>query len=556
MRLFCVTRMRALTLKFVAGVCFAAVMGAMAAPADARTRHRRAPGYTPPYAAMVVDANTGRVLYAKNEHALRHPASITKVMTLYMLFEQLERGKLRLDSDIAISANAASQPPTKMGLRPGSTISVDNAIRALVTRSANDIAVALAEAMGGDEERFAAMMTRKAQSLGMTRTNFANASGLPDSEQVTTAHDLTILGRAVQDRFPKYYPYFSIHAFQYGRGSIRNHNKLLGRIEGVDGIKTGYTRLSGFNLLTSAKRDGRRIVGVVLGGRSGGQRDQIMADLVEEHIDRGSKTRSSTMVAEAATPEPEPAPAPVRRAEPVRQPEPVRVAEVARQAEPSRSLERQLDAEAARPFGLVAFAPADRARPAVISGAGRDDSATASIRTATPATLDGSTRSSATGASSTPSTLRWVSGPRGIVTGQATRGREGELMPPAGIPEESTRVSRLAPMQAAPVQVAAVHAPAPVLAPAKAIAAKDSVRDGVLIQIGATDDQDKANELLARARSQGRSALASARPFTEKVQKGGETLWRARFAGLDADGAEAACKTLKKSGFGCFTTRN
>ena len=174
-------------------------------------------GETSNFAAIVVDANTGHTLYGRNENELRHPASITKVMTLYLLFEQLERGRLHLDTEIPVSAHAAGQSPTKLGLRAGSTISVDNAIKAVVTRSANDMAVAIAEAVGGDEQTFAAMMTRKAHALGMTHTEYHNASGLPHAEQWTSAHDLSILGRAIQERFPRYYAFFSTHVF-YFRG--------------------------------------------------------------------------------------------------------------------------------------------------------------------------------------------------------------------------------------------------------------------------------------------------------------------------------------------------
>ena len=236
-------------------------------PAEARRRRWTRSSYSPPYAAIVVDANTGQILHANNADSLRHPASLTKIMTLYLLFEQIEAGKLKLDSRLSVSSDAARQSPTKLGLRPGSTIEVEDAIKGLVTRSANDAAVVIAEAIGGDEDRFARMMTRKAQSLGMSRTVYRNASGLPDHEQVTTARDQALLGRAIQDRFPRYYRYFAT-ASSYRGVAIRNHNHLLGRVEGVDGIKTGYTRDSGFNLVTSVKRDSRHIVAVVLGGAS------------------------------------------------------------------------------------------------------------------------------------------------------------------------------------------------------------------------------------------------------------------------------------------------
>ena len=281
---FCRSRFRLLPAVFAA----TALLAGLTSPADAR-RHaaaRTGGGYNPPYAAMVVDVKTGRTLHAVNEDALRHPASITKVMTLYMLFEQLERGRMQLDSPLTISANAAAQAPSKLGLRPGSTITVEDAILAIVTKSANDVACAIGENIAGSEPKFAEMMTRKAQSLGMTRTHYANASGLPDADQITTARDLTILARAVQDRFPRYFRYFQTRSFAFRGRTIGNHNHLLGRVEGVDGIKTGYTRDSGFNLMTSARADNRQIVAIVLGGKSGGSRDAIMADLVRNALPR------------------------------------------------------------------------------------------------------------------------------------------------------------------------------------------------------------------------------------------------------------------------------
>jgi D-alanyl-D-alanine carboxypeptidase len=256
-------------------------------------RHYRAQSHedadNPRFAAIVIDGNSGSTLFARNEHALRHPASVTKVMTLYLLFEQLENGRFRLDSPLMISAHAAAQAPTKLGLSPGRTIEVEDAIKAVVTKSANDIAVVIAENIAGDEETFAEMMTAKAHGLGMTHTHYANASGLPNDQQITTAYDLALLGRAIQDRFPAYFNYFSTPAFVY-RGRVhRNHNHLLGQIRGVDGIKTGYTRDSGFNLLTSVHRNGISLVAVVLGGRTAASRDRTMAGLIKKNADGGAK---------------------------------------------------------------------------------------------------------------------------------------------------------------------------------------------------------------------------------------------------------------------------
>src|SRR6201747_1520613 len=203
--------------------------------------------YSPAFSSIIVDANSGATLSANNPDGLRHPASLTKIMTLYLLFERLDAGKLKLDSAMDVSARASEQAPTKLGLRPGQSIKVEDAIKGLVTRSANDAAVVIAEAIAGDEDDFAKLMTRKARGLGMTRTVYRNASGLPDDQQVTTARDQATLGRAIQDRFPRYYRYFSTSAFNYHGQWIRHHNKLLGSAEGLDGIKPRYTRVRAFH---------------------------------------------------------------------------------------------------------------------------------------------------------------------------------------------------------------------------------------------------------------------------------------------------------------------
>jgi D-alanyl-D-alanine carboxypeptidase len=320
---------------------------------------------------MVIDAKTGRMLHGVNENALRHPASITKVMTLYMLFEQMERGRFRMDSPLRVSSYAASRPPSKIGVDAGETIEVEDAIKALITKSANDVAVVVAENIAGDEDTFAEQMTRRARSLGMTRTVFQNASGLPDAEQVTTARDLTILARAIQERFPRQYQMFQTRNFAYAGRNYRNHNKLLGRVEGVDGIKTGYTRMSGFNLMTSAKADGRHIVSIVLGGRSGRVRDNIMAGLVVAHLPRASSGPRTSLVAQV--PETERQPETQRTVErtPERASERVRVAvaEPVRAAEPAaapapqpvpvaRPVARPIDLASARPISASAAADA------------------------------------------------------------------------------------------------------------------------------------------------------------------------------------------------------
>ena len=235
----------------------------------------------PRYAAIVVDASTGEVLYQKNADSQRYPASISKVMTLYLTFEALATGRLHPNDRIVVSAHAASMAPSKLGLHPGESISVEDAIHAIAVHSANDMAVAMAEKIGGSESRFAAMMTLKARQLGMTNTNYDNASGLPDPRQISTARDIAILSRAVMRDFPQYYRYFSLQSFTYDGHVMTNHNRMLGRTPGVDGLKTGYIAASGFNLAASAVRDHHRLIVVVLGGSSTAARDAHVADLFD-----------------------------------------------------------------------------------------------------------------------------------------------------------------------------------------------------------------------------------------------------------------------------------
>ncbi|MDO9222259.1 MAG: D-alanyl-D-alanine carboxypeptidase family protein [Caulobacter sp.] len=249
---------------------------AIAAPAPYLTL----PATESKYAAIVVDANTGEVLYAKRADSPRYPASITKVMTLYLAFEAISEGRLKPTDLITVSARAASQPPTKLGLAAGEQITVDDAMKAIAVKSANDMAVALAEHMGGTEQRFAALMTLRGQELGMSNTRFVNASGLPDSRQISTARDIAIMSRAVMRDFPQYYSFFSLRSFTFRGVTMNNHNRLLGQMWGVDGLKTGYTNASGYNLAASAVRDGRRLIAVVLGGRSTVTRDDHVEDLL------------------------------------------------------------------------------------------------------------------------------------------------------------------------------------------------------------------------------------------------------------------------------------
>jgi D-alanyl-D-alanine carboxypeptidase len=232
------------------------------------------------YAAILVDAGNREVLYANGADLIRHPASITKIMTLFLAFDEIDAGRLRLTDRVPISRFAASQRPSRLGLPPGQSISVEDAIRVIAVKSANDIAVAMAEKIGGTEANFAAMMTRKARSIGMRNTLFVNASGLPDKRHVTTARDIALLSSALIRTHPRDYAYFSQQKFEYEKLKFANHNKLLGKLPGMDGIKTGYTVDAGFTLAASAVRNGRRLIAVVLGEPSLAARDRDVTALL------------------------------------------------------------------------------------------------------------------------------------------------------------------------------------------------------------------------------------------------------------------------------------
>ena len=276
-------------------VWFLLVVVVLGAPGAASARQE---------ASILVDHESGAVLVARNADESVIPASLTKMMTLYLTFRALEAGQIDLSSRIKVSSRAAAMPPTKLGLTPGGTIEVENAILGLVTRSANDAASVLAEALGGSEDRFAMAMTRTARKLGMTRTVFRNASGLPNGEQRTTARDLARLASRLISDYPGYYRYFASRSFSYRGRSHPNHNRLLGVYPGMDGLKTGYTRASGFNLAASAVRDGRRLVAVVIGGRTAGARDAAMVDLLDLGFERVRRRDPVLVAAKEAEPPP------------------------------------------------------------------------------------------------------------------------------------------------------------------------------------------------------------------------------------------------------------
>ncbi|MXQ11101.1 SPOR domain-containing protein [Microvirga makkahensis] len=481
---------------------------AFSAPAEAARRKASSRGgYNPPAASIVVDAKTGKILQGENIDAPRIPASITKVMSLYLLFEQLEQGRITTNTPLTVSEYAASQPPTKLGLRPGSTIEVEDAIKAMVTLSANDVSVVVAENIAGSEDAFARMMTRKAKELGMSSTEFYNPHGLPHSPpNITTARDLSILGRAIQDRFPRYFAYFDTRSFQFGKRTIRGHNRLLGKVNGVDGIKTGYTRLSGFNLLTSVNTGSRSLVAVVLGGRSAAARDKKMASLIDSYLPRAyAGARIAPPVVERGA-------------------QTTQIASAAPEATIAPAAPPTIPVPERKPLDLNSL------RPVVAS-------ATGASSTTTP---------------SSTASVRWQKGAEPLpLNAQAY----------AALPAQPPKISasQRAALQAKieaktpasektqPTKVASLNAEVPEV--------KKTV-SGWVIQLGATDDESKAKDILDSARGRFGKLLGKASPYTEKVVSNGSTLYRARFSGFKESGdAEKACKALKKGGVACFASR-
>jgi D-alanyl-D-alanine carboxypeptidase len=554
---------------------------------------------SPKFASIIVDGNSGTVLQSNSPDGIRHPASLTKIMTLYLLFERLESGKMKLDTEMPVSQHAADQDPTKLNLRAGQTIRVEDAIKGLVTRSANDAAVVIAEAIGGDEDDFATMMTRKARSLGMSRTVYRNANGLPNDEQVTTARDQATLGRAIQERFPRYYRYFATSTFNWRGQSIRNHNHLLGSVEGVDGIKTGYTRASGFNLVTSMRRGNRHLIGVVLGGRSGGSRDAIMRNLLAENLEKGATTHTVTAVAErngadANTDVADASETPARAAPQVQ-------AVAAAEAAPSR-LASRLSALAAATAAMPPAQPKPEVRPteskiepapltsgvissqplSIIPGSSEPmkpvrvktvqvKAGTVKVASAAPAQVGPQVTNTIAPRSDVAETS-------GAVVARADLINRPEVMSQSEAPKAETARAEM-PRQPAgfgtgngilgvlPAATAAAPAPAsaklasadPAPQPIQMSATTRPVvtHSGWIVQVGALESENEAQQRIDAARSSARGLLSKADPFTETVvAKDNRKLYRARFAGLERDQAEAVCRALKRADISCITVRN
>jgi len=458
----------------------------------------------PPYAAMAIDANTGAVLHNRAGDAPRYPASLTKMMTLYLTFELIERGRLSYATKIKMTERGAAASPSKLGLKPGQEIRLIDAIKALVTKSANDVAIALAQHIGGTEANFARLMTAKARQIGMTHTTFKNASGLPNKAQTTTARDMLTLALRLQDEFPKQYKLFATKTFTYRGKRYRNHNRLLIHYRGTDGIKTGYTRASGFNLVASVRRGKKHVVAAVFGGRTGRIRNARMRALLNKSLAKASTKVTRKPAVFVRAPSPVAARPPAPRAKPPVQtraaPSP-RAASAAVGSGPSIALAkvrhvligpqlRQANQAGAGDRGLPQFAPA----------AGRFNPQSTSALP--PSTLQ---------AQASALAQRFISSPA------------------AGAP----------PQDKPPAQREATRTPSGPFA----------------VQIGAYTDAADAEQHMDAARQRAGGLLDPYSAVAVPFRKGSSQLYRARFRGFDSAEASSACQQLKRLKIDCFVVR-
>jgi D-alanyl-D-alanine carboxypeptidase len=501
-------------------------------------------------AVLIVDANTGRVLHQSAADEPRHPASLAKMMTLYLTFERIEQGRLSYQTKIRISANAAAAAPTKLDLAEGEEIVLIDAIKALITKSANDLAVAIAEHIAGSEEKFARLMTQRAHQLGMSATVFRNASGLPDDAQVTTARDMVTLALHLQDDFPQHYPLFATRTFTYGGETLYNHNTLLETFEGTDGIKTGYTRASGFNLVASVRRGRKHVVGAIFGGASATLRNGAMRTFLNLGLVKASavKTRRPAALATAQSrlsrPEPArnigPVPAPRRIERPVRETaglappaQPNGLAPGEARAGPAIELAR-VRAVLLSPGAAQPAAPPQGSPPPGLERAGRAEVGHVAVAgdepagpqpSGTPPAAAGRAAPVAPGISAlgaSPSTLQ----------GQAANLARGE--PP---------VATTPGLRAAGVSAGPLPQPAP------------TGSGPFQIQIGAYQSPLEAEKRLAAARELAPGVLANRSPLTTQVKQGEKLFYRARYCGFEAKAAASACGELKRLKIDCLVMK-
>jgi D-alanyl-D-alanine carboxypeptidase len=511
-------------------------------------------------AALVLDANTGRVLYESNADEPRFPASLTKMMTLYMLFGEIEAGRMSYATRIKISEHAAGQAPSKLDLDPGEEITAINAIKALITKSANDIAAAVAEHIGGTESQFARMMTERARQIGMTRTTFRNASGLPDPDQVTTARDMITLGLRLYDDHQKHWSLFSTRFFAYEGNTYRNHNTMLGTYEGTDGIKTGYIRASGFNIVTSVQRGGKHVMVAVFGGASAASRNLTARNLLDRALLRASPQRTRR-----------PAPMLVAQARPVTRPPVVRPAVEPRgpavaavPAAPAPVPPRPVAVERPRPPRPAAVVEAgsqpgaqDRAalamlveqavsEPVIEIARVRRVALSTQTETAVPQSMPASSDNRGAGAFAVPrfsATTDAIDPPAAPGRPPSTLDMQARSL---ATDEPPPAVSPSAPPRGGQTLVASVSAAAPPVANASG---------GFHLQVGAYGTAGEAERMLSATRARSGDLLKRYDAAAIPVQKDNRRLFRARFTGFDAAAAQSVCNALRQQKIDCFVMR-
>lgn len=472
---------------------------------------RNKPATNDRYASIIMDAQTGDVLASTSPDKRLYPASLTKMMTLFLAFESIERGRLYMDKYLTISTNATRQPPTKLGVRPGDKFTVKQAILALITRSANDVAVVMAENIGGSEANFAKMMTKRAQSLGMKNTHFVNASGLPNGAQKTTVRDMAILSRALMQYFPNQYPLFATRSFVYKREVIGTHNHLMERFKGMDGLKTGFINASGFNLAASAVQNNRRLIVVVFGGRSASSRDAHVAELFNRGFAMLPRKSQVTQMASAAS---TPRYTPPQEIVPI--PSDTTTAHIPDPISDVQPVARDVEPAPIEPIDLSKAPPTVPARKPV---------QTAQAKPAAPV------------AAPSAHSKGWV--PDG--------GQVRTLQLPNGHPQQPVAPAAIQPIQTAQQPTAAqANMVAGVLSATQPAQYRPSTEasSGWGIQVGAYTDIAAGQQALAIAQQKLGGLPQSARGVIVPAQTSTGTVYRARILGLSSQAANQACSRL------------
>ncbi len=533
-------------------------------------------------ASIVVDANTGKVLHAQSADEPRFPASLTKMMTLYILFGEIEQGRLTYDSRITFTEKATKVAPSKLGLKAGDTLTVLDAIKALVVKSANDVAVAVAEAIGGSEYRFARLMTERARQIGMASTTFRNASGLPNPEQKTTARDMVTLGLRLQDDFPQHYRLFSLASFTLGGKTYKTHNTLMLGFPGMDGIKTGYTRVSGFNLVSSVHADGKHIIGAVFGGKTAATRNALMRSLLYTSLAKASteKTRSSTpqLVAERRPAKP---PATAQAGDDARASDDAWAAKTLKAPPPQKATK----AAKAAPVKVAANAPspAPAVRPprhdpiGAMLAAGEGDTAAEPPQAVAgsalpPPRLDlqalraamaepeaapppGPTEAPSTGSTGASSSIAGLirhsivedAAPAPVAT-LSERQTAPSARPPSTLDSQAHALTAfVTPAEAAPASPSHLNGPSQFQAA--------PVGAGYAIQIGAYNSAREAQSKLDLVRSRAAGLLDGHGGVTLPVQRDNRQFFRARFVQFDEHAASNTCLELRRLAIDCFVMK-